>query len=102
MEFRDSILSSVYQPVRGSAQYEQQIQEVRRELERVIHGGTAKQVIVIGEGGTNAQIGRSIGAYDKSNAVGRYGFRKTNLQGEDQIELDLQSRNYVGLTHFSM
>ena len=32
----------------GSAQYEQHIQEVRRELERVIHGGTAKQVIVIG------------------------------------------------------
>ena len=47
-EFRDSILSSVYQPVRGSAQYEQQIQEVRRELERVMHGGTAKQVVVIG------------------------------------------------------
>ena len=42
VEFRDSILSSVYQPVRGSAQYEQQIQEVRTELERVMHGGTAK------------------------------------------------------------
>ena len=50
MEFRDAVLSSVYQPVRGSVQYEQQIQEVRRELERVIHGGTAKKVIVIGGG----------------------------------------------------
>ena len=35
----------------GSVQYEQQIQEVRRELERVIHGGTTKKVIVIGGGG---------------------------------------------------
>ena len=85
VEFRDSILSSVYQPVRGSAQYEQQIQEVRRELERVTHGGTAKQVVVIG-GDINAQIGRNIRAYDKSNTVGRYGFRRTNPQGEDQIE----------------
>ena len=42
LEFRDSVLLSVYQPVRGSAQYEQQIQEARRELERVIHGGAAK------------------------------------------------------------
>ena len=42
VEFRDSILSSVYQPVRGSAQYEQQIQEVRRDLERVMHGGYSK------------------------------------------------------------
>ena len=36
VEFGDSILSSVYQPVRGSTQYEQQIKEARRELERVI------------------------------------------------------------------
>ena len=35
-------------------------------------------------GDINAQIGRNIGAYDKSNTVGR--FRKTNPQGEDQIE----------------
>ena len=33
VEFRDSILSSLYQPVRGSAQYVEQIQEVRKELE---------------------------------------------------------------------
>ena len=51
MEFRDSVLSSVYQSVRGSVQYEQQMQEVRRELERVIDGRTAKQVIAIGGGG---------------------------------------------------
>ena len=48
MEFRDSILSSVYQPVRGSAQYEQKIQELRRELERVIHEGKLKHIVVIG------------------------------------------------------
>ena len=50
VEFRDSILSSIYQPVRWNAQCEQQIQEVWRELERVRYGGTAKQVVVI-EGG---------------------------------------------------
>ena len=38
VELRDSILSLAYQPVRGSAQYEQKIQKVRRKLERVIHG----------------------------------------------------------------
>ena len=87
VEFRDAVLSSVYQPVRGGVQYEQQIQEVRRELERVIHGGTAKKVIVIwGGGDNNAQIGRNIGAYDKSTTVGRYGFRRTNPQGEDIID----------------
>ena len=52
----------------------------------MIQGGTAKQVIVIGGGGINAQIRRNIGAHDKSNTMGRYGFRKTNPQGEDQIE----------------
>ena len=31
VEFRDLILSSVYQPVRESAHCEEQIQEVRRE-----------------------------------------------------------------------
>ena len=42
---------------------------------------------MIGGGGDiNAQIGRNIGDYDKSNTVGRYGFRRTNPQGEDQIE----------------
>ena len=51
VEFRGSVLSSVYQPVKGSVQYEQQIQEMRRELERVIHGLTAKQVTAIGGGG---------------------------------------------------
>ena len=76
VEFRDAVLSSVYQPVRGSVQYEQQIQEVRRELERVIHGGTAKKVIVNG-GDINTQIGRNIRAYDKSTTVGSYGFRRT-------------------------
>ena len=85
VEFRGAFLSSVYQPVRGSVQYEQQIQEVRRELERVIHGGMGKEVIVIG-GDINAQIGRNIGAYDKSNTVGKNGFRKTNPHEEDQIE----------------
>ena len=59
VEFRDSVLSSVYQPVRGSVQCEQQIQEVRRELGRAIQGRTAKQFIVIG-GGINSQIGRNI------------------------------------------
>ena len=85
VEFRGAILSSVYQPVRGSVQYEKQIEEVRRELERVIHGGMGKEVIVIW-GDINAQIGRNIGAYDKSNTVGRYGFRKRNPYEEDQIE----------------
>ena len=85
LEFRDSILSSVYQPVRGDVQYEPQIQKVRRELHRVIHGRTAKQVIVFW-GDVNAQIGRKLGAYDKSTAVGRYGFRRTNPQGEDLID----------------
>ena len=51
VEFRDAVLSSVYQPVMGSVHYEQQIQEVRRELERVMHVRTAKQVIVIWGGG---------------------------------------------------
>ena len=37
-------------------------------------------------GDINAEIGRNIGAYDKSNTVGRYRFRKTSSQGEDQIE----------------
>ena len=32
----------------GSAQYEQKIQEVRRELERVIHEGKSKHIVVIG------------------------------------------------------
>ena len=58
---------------------------MRRELERVIHGGRSKQVVVIGVD-INVQIGRNIGAYDKSNKVGRYGFRRRNPQGEDQIE----------------
>ena len=53
----------------------------------MIHGGTAKKVIVIGGGGDiNAQIGRNIGAYDKSTTVGRNGFRRTNPQGEDIID----------------
>ena len=53
----------------------------------MIHGGTAKKVIVIGGGGDiNAQIGRNIGAYDKSTTVGRYGFRRTNPPGEDIID----------------
>ena len=56
----------------------------------MIHRVAAKQAVVIGGGEVgdiNAQIGRNIGAYDKSNTVGRYGFRRTNPQGEDQIEL---------------
>ena len=85
VEVRDSIQSSVYQPVRVTAQYEQKMREMRTELERVIHGGTSKQIVVIG-GDSNAQIGRNIGVYDKSNTVGRCGFRRTNPQGEDQIE----------------
>ena len=90
MESRDSILSSVYRPVRGSAQYEQKIQEVRRELERAIHGDTSKQIVVIG-GNINAQIGRNIGAYDKSNTVGR----------EDQIEW-LTEHELCWVNSFSM
>ena len=100
VEFKDSLLSSVYQPMRGSVQYEQQIQEVRRELGRVIHGGTAKEVIVIG-GDINAPIGRDIGAYDKSNTVGRYGFRKTNKQGEDQFKW-LTENGLCWVNSFSM
>ena len=34
----------------------------------------------------NAQIDKNIGVYDKSSTVGRYGFRRTNQQGEDQSE----------------
>ena len=37
-------------------------------------------------GNSNVQIGSNIGAYDKSNTVGRYGFRRTNPQKGDQIE----------------
>ena len=48
-------------------------------------GDTAKQAVVIG-GDINAQIGRNVGAYDKSNTMGRNGIRKINPQGEDQIE----------------
>ena len=49
--------------------------------------GTSKQVVVIGGGGNmNAQFGRNIGAYGKSNTVGIYGFGRTSSQGDDQIE----------------
>ena len=63
---------------------------------KVIHGGTAKQVIVI-VGDINAQIGRNIGAYEKSNTVGSYGFSKTKPKGEDQHKRQIlsdQQRNH--------
>ena len=59
VESRDSTISSVYHLVRGSGQYEQQMQEVKGEQERVIHWGTTKQVIVIWED-INSQIGRNV------------------------------------------
>ena len=84
----------------GSAQYEQKIQEVRRELERVIHGGTSKQIVVIG-GDINAQIGRHIGAYDKSNTWEDMGSGEQTHKEKIKLNGSL-STDYVGLIHFSI
>ena len=51
-------------------------------------------------GGINAQIGRNIGANDKSNTVGSMDLGK---QTHREIKLKgSQNTDYVGLTHLSM
>ena len=51
----------------------------------MIYGGYSKASCRDRGGDINAQIGRNVGAYDNGK-IWNYGIRKTNPQGEDQIE----------------
>ena len=85
VQFSNIIVVSVYHPVRGSSGYEYELANIRTELDRLVNTVTSKKRILIG-GDFNAQIGQTSRHLIMNANNGSFGFRSTNIQGEELQE----------------
>jgi len=85
VEFSNIIVVSVYHPVRGSNGYEYELANIRTELDRQVNTMASKKRILIG-GDFNAQIGQTSRQLLMNASHGSFGFRSTNIQGEELQE----------------
>ena len=85
VEFSSMIVVSVYHPVRGSSGYEYELANIRSELDRQVNTVTSKRRILI-RGDFNAQIGQTSRHLLTNANNGSFGFRSTNIQGEELQE----------------
>ena len=83
--FSNIIVVSVYHPVRGSNGYEYELANIRTDHDRQVNTVTSKKRILIG-GDFNAQIGQTSRQLHKNANNGSFGFRSTNIQGEELQE----------------
>ena len=81
-EISNITVVSVYQPVRGSNGYEYELANTRTELDRQVNTVTSKKRMLIG-GDFNAQIGQTSRHLLTNANNGSFGFRLTNIQGEE-------------------
>ena len=80
---KELTISVIYQPVHGSENYQVEMENLRKEAERVMRT-TKKGIPLIMVGDFNAQIGRN--RIDDSNAVGKFGYNYTNGQEEELVQ----------------
>ena len=91
-------ISVIYQPVNGSENYQVEMDNLRKEAERVIRTTKKGMPLIIG-GDFNAQIGRN--RIDDSNAVGKFGYNYTNGQGEELVQwLRENDLSWINSFHF--